>query len=188
MSAKPNLLVKDNLVRHLSSKIKKLQEINNIIASNSEPLVSESLLAIVISYVEAALIDTVREYVYAKPDEIYELKLHKFDKEILDRDRKKIRERGVEEYLIESFLDKVASGDNKKKLDSLAKLTGIKVDLGNSRWERILEAFARRNCLIHNDLIANNTYFSQAGQKAEKIQQGTSLLLQQNICLIALAI
>jgi len=177
MSAKPNLLVKDNLVRHLSSKIKKLQEINNISASNSDPLISESLLAIVVSYFEAALLDTVREYVYAKPDEIYELKLHKFDKEILDRDRKKIKEKGLEEYLIESFLEKVASADNKGKFENLEELTGIKVDLGNERWERIRETFARRNCLIHNDLIANNIYFSQAGQKAEQIQQGEKLTI-----------
>ena len=160
-----------------TSKIKKLQEINNISASNSEPLISESLLAIVVSYFEAALLDTVREYVYAKPDEIYELKLHKFDKEILDRDTKKIKEKGLEEYLIESFLDKVASADNKGKFKNLEELTGIKVDLGNERWERIRETFARRNCLIHNDLIANNTYFSQAGQKAEKIQQGKKLTI-----------
>lgn len=175
MPAKPNLLVKHNLVRHLSAKIKKLQEINNISASNSEPLISESLLATVVSYFEAALLDTVREYVYAKPDEIYELMMNKFDKKILGRDRKKIKEKGLEEYLIESFLDAVAFADNKEKFKNLEKLTGIKVDLGNERWERIRETFARRNCFIHNDLIANNTYFSQAGLKAEKIKQGEKL-------------
>ena len=177
MSAKPNLLVKDNLVRHLSAKIKKIQKIKSISVSNSEPSISESLLAIVVSYFEAALLDTVREYVYAKPDEIYELKLHKFNKEIFNRDRKAIKEKGFEEYLIESFLDMVAFADNRGKFKNLEELTGIKVDLGNERWKRIHETFARRNCLIHNDLIANNTYFSQAGQKAEKIQQGGKLTI-----------
>ena len=92
MTAKPNLLVKDNLVRHLLAKIKKLQKIKRISVSNSDPLISESLLATVVSYFEAALLDTVREYVYAKPDEIYELELHKFNKEIFTRDRKIIKE------------------------------------------------------------------------------------------------
>lgn len=171
MSTKPNLLVKDNLVRHLTAKIKKLQEIKNISASNSEPLISESLLTAVVSYFEAAFLDTMREYVYAKPDEIYELKLYKFDETILDKDRKKIKENGLEEYLIESFLDNIAFSDIKGKIKHLEELTGIEVELGNERWERIRETFARRNCLIHNDLIANNTYFFQAGQKAEEIQQ-----------------
>ena len=177
MSEKPNLLVKDNLVRHLSAKIKKLQEIKNISIANIDPLISDSLLATVVSYFEAALLDTVREYVYAKPDDIYELKLLKLDKEIWDRDRIKIKEIGFEEYLIESFLDKVASADNKMKFDNLGKLTGIKVDLGNERWERIHETFARRNCFIHNDLIANNNYFYQAGRKAEDIKHGKKLVV-----------
>ena len=82
-----------------------------------------------------------------------------------------------EEYLIESFLDKVAFADNKGKFKNLEELTGINVDLGNERWKRIRETFARRNCLIHNDLIANNTYFFQAGQKAEEIQQGEKLTI-----------
>ena len=177
MSAKPNLLVKNNLVRHLAAKIKKLQEIKNISVLNSEPLISESLLTTVVSHFEAALLDTVREYVYSKPDEIYELKLHKFDKKVSDKDKTKIKEMGLEEYLIESFLDEVAFADNKGKFKNLEELTGINVDLGNERWERIRETFARRNCLIHNDLIANNTYFFQAGQKAEEIQQGKKLII-----------
>ena len=72
MSAKPDLLVKDNLVRHLSSKIEKLNGIRNIISSIDEPPIFESLLALAVSYFEAAIVDTVREYVYARPDEIYE--------------------------------------------------------------------------------------------------------------------
>ena len=80
MSTKPNLLVKDNLVRHLSSKIEKLKGISNIIFTIDEPPILESLLALAVSYFEAAIVDTVREYVYAKPDEIYKLMLQKFDK------------------------------------------------------------------------------------------------------------
>jgi len=177
MSTKPNLLVKDNLVRHLSSKIEKLQQISNIVSTIEEPPICESLLALAVSYFEAAIIDTAREYVYAKPDEIYELMLRKFDKKILDNDRNKIRSKGLDEYMIESFLDKVAHADNKTKIKKLAELTGIKVNLGNERWERILEIFARRNCLIHNDLIVNNTYFKQAGQQAEDITQGKRLTI-----------
>jgi len=177
MTTKPNLLVKDNLVRHLAAKIKKLQEIKSDSVLYSAPLINESLLAIAVSYFEAALLDTVREYVYAKPDEIYELKLSKFNKEIFNRDRKTIREKGFEEYLIESFLDSVAFTDNKEKFRQLEELTRIKVDLGDERWGRIHEAFARRNCLIHNDLIANNKYFSEAGQKAENIQQGEKITI-----------
>ncbi len=101
----------------------------------------------------------------------------KFDKKILENDREEIRSKGLDEYMIEAFLDKVAYGDNKTKIKKLAKLTGIEVDLGNERWEKILEMFARRNCLIHNDLIVNNTYFKQAGQKAENISQGKKITI-----------
>ncbi len=177
MFTKPNLLVKDNLVRHLSSKIEKLKGISNIISTIDDPLFFESLLAIAVSYFEAAIVDTVREYVYAKPDEIYEFMLQKFDQKILKKGREAIRSKGFDEYIIESYLDKVASGDNKTKIRKLAKLTGIEVDRGNERWERILEMFARRNCLIHNDLIVNNTYFKQAGQKAEDISQGKKITI-----------
>lgn len=177
MSTKPDLLVKDNLVRHLSSKIENLKGISNIISTIDEPPILDSLLAIAVSYYEAAIVDTVREYAYAKPDEIYELMLQKFDKKILYNDREEIRSKGLDEYMIEAFLDKVAYGDNKTKIKKLAELTGIEVNLGNERWERILEMFARRNCLIHNDLIVNNTYFKQAGQKAENISQGKKITI-----------
>ncbi len=175
MSTKPNLLVKDNLIRHLSSKIEKLKEISKIISTIDEPLIFESLLAIAVSYFEAAIVDTVREYVYGKPDEIYDLMLQNVDKKILENDREEIRSKGFDKYMIEAFLDKVAYGDCKTKIKKLIKLSGIEIDLGNERWERILELFARRNCLIHNDLIVNNTYFRQAGQKAENISQGVKI-------------
>lgn len=177
MSTKPNLLVKDNLVRHLLSKIEKLKGISNIIFTIDESPIFESLLALAVSYFEAAIVDTVREFVYANPDEIYELMLQKFDKKILENDREEIRSKGLDEYMIEAFLDKVAYGDYKTKIKKLAELTGIEVDLGNERWERILEMFARRNCLIHNDLIVHNTYFKQAGQKAEDISQGKKIAI-----------
>jgi len=120
-------------------------------------------------------LDTVREYVYANPDEIYELMLQKFDKKIIEKDREEIKSKGLDDYMIEAFLDKVSYSDYKTKIKKLTELTGIYVDLGNERWERILEMFARRNCLIHNDLIVNNTYFKQAGQKAENISQGKKI-------------
>jgi hypothetical protein len=177
MSKKPNLLVKDNLVRHLSSKIEKLKGISNIIFTIDESPILESLLALAVSYFEAAIVDTVREYVYAKPDEIYEIMLQKFDKKILENDKEEIRSKGLDEYMIEAFLDKVAYRDYKTKIKKLAELTGIEVDLGNERWERILEMLARRNCLIHNDLVVNNTYFKQAGQKAENISHGKKITI-----------
>jgi hypothetical protein len=183
MSIKPNLLVKDNLVRHLSSKIEKLKGISNIVSKAVEPSFIESQLAISVSYFEAAIIDTVKEYVYANPDEIYELMLQEFDKKVLENDREEIKSKGLEDYMIEAFLDKVSYGDYKTKIKKLVKLTGIDVDLGNERWERVLEMFARRNCLIHNDLIVNNTYFKQAGQKAENISQGKKILITvQYLC------
>ena len=183
MSIKPNLLVKDNLVRHLSSKIEKLKDISNIIPTIVEPSVLESLLALSVSYFEAAIVDTVREYVYANPDEIYELMLQKFDKKILENDREEIKSKGLDDYMIEAFLDKVSYGDYKTKIKKLAELTDIDVDLGNERWERILEMFARRNCLIHNDLIVNNTYFKQAGQKAVNISHGEKIpITVQYLC------
>ncbi|MBN1290885.1 MAG: hypothetical protein JXB48_03520 [Candidatus Latescibacteria bacterium] len=177
MSIKPNLLVKDNLVRHLSSKIENLKGISKIIFKIDKPQIIESLLALAVSYFEAAIVDTVREYVYAKPDEIYDLMLQKFDKKILENDREKIRLKGLDEYMIEKFLDKVTYVDNKTKIKKLAELTGIEVDIGNERWERILEMLARRNCLIHNDSIVNNTYFKQAGQKVENIKIGEKITI-----------
>jgi hypothetical protein len=90
MSIKPNLLVKDNLVRHLSSKIEKLKGISNIISTFVEPSIIESQLVVSVSYFEAAIVDTVREYVYANPDEIYELELQGFDNKILENNRKKL--------------------------------------------------------------------------------------------------
>lgn len=177
MSIKLDLLVKDNLIRHLSSKVEKLNGISNIIFTIDEPPILESLLALAVSYFEAAIVDTVREYVYARPDEIYELMLQKFDKKFLDNDREEIRSKGLDEYMIEAFLEKVAYGDNKTKIKKLAKLTDIELNLGNERGERIIEMFARRNCLIHNDLIVNNAYFKQAGKKAEDISQGQKIAI-----------
>jgi hypothetical protein len=179
MSSRPDLLVNDNLVRHLLSKIEKLNGIRNIISTINEPPIFESLLSLTVSYFEAAIVDTTREYVYARPDEIYESMLQKFDNKILDTDREEIRSKGLDEYMIEAFLDTIAYEDNKTKIKKLKKLTNIEVNLGNERWQRILEMFARRNCLIHNDLIVNNTYFKQAGHKAENISLGEKISITE---------
>ena len=176
MSDKPDLLVKDNLIRHLSEKIKKLHEIVKVTSSYRESFVLESFLATTISYFDAAILDTIREYVYARPDEIREVmvdELLKSDKKKIDK--KTIIEVGIDDYLIENFIEGIAFLDIKEKCRKLKDLTGVDVGLGDERWEWILETLARRNCFIHNDLIANNLYFSQAGQKAEKIDHGKKL-------------
>lgn len=175
MTTKPNLLVKDNLVRHIVFQVKRLDELTKIKAAENNHLFRESFLATVISCFEAALLDTMREYVYANPDEIYEIMINGLDKKVITKDKNQIRENGFAEYLLETYLAEVAYADNKEKIKKLEKLTGVKVDLGNERWERILETIARRNCFIHNDLIVNNTYFFQAGQKAESIEHNKRL-------------
>ena len=184
MSGKPDLLVKDNLVRHLSEKIARLDEIKDFVASCDQSLILDSLLATTISYFDAAILDTVREYVCARPDEIRESmldELNKCDKKKLNKN--KIAEMGFEDYLTDAFMADVAFKDIKGKLKILRKLTGIEVDLGNERWAYIREAIARRNCFIHNDLVANNTYFSQAGkeadQRVEKLEVTISYLSEQ---------
>ena len=175
MPKKPNLLVKDNLIRHLSSKTKKLRDISDFIHAIDEQPILESILAISVSYFEAAIIDTVREYVYANPDEIYDLMLQKFDIKIFNKDIQIIELKGFDDYITEAFLDKIAFYGHKSKIKKLTELTGIDMQFGDDRWERINELIARRNCLIHNDLIANNTYFKQAGRKSENISQGGKL-------------
>jgi hypothetical protein len=176
MSNKPDLLVKDNLIRHLSEKIEMLDEIKRVSSAEKEPMILQSLLATVISFFESALLDTTREYVYARPDEIREVMLDALQKSDRKKfDKKKIIETGFDNYLIDDFIEEVAFLDIKEKIRKLKDLTGVNVDLGDKRWEWILETIARRNCFIHNDLIANNIYFSQAGQKAEEIDQGEKL-------------
>ena len=175
MSEKPNLLAKDNLVRHLSKKLEQLNQIKSVCSTLQEPLLIESLLATTISYLDAALLDTAREYVYANPDNIINDMLGKLDKYKLDSNR--ISELGFENFLLDEFLDIVANLDMHGKIKKLKKLTEIEVELGNVRWEKIREAVARRNCFIHNDLISNNNYFSQAGRMAEDVEQGTRLIV-----------
>jgi len=176
MSDKPDLLVKDNLVRHLSDKIAKLDDIKKVSSTCRESFVLDSLLATTVSYFEASILDTVREYVYARPDEIRELMLDELLKPGKDKlDKKIIGEIGFDEWLIERFIENISHLNIKDKLDRLKTLTCIEVNLGNERWEWILETIARRNCFIHNDLVANNTYYVQAGQRAEKLKQGKKL-------------
>jgi len=105
--------------------------------------------------------------------------LRKFDDRFLQKNREEIKSKGFEACMIEALLNEIAREDNKTKIKSLAELTGIKVNLGNERWERILEIFARRNCLLHNDLVVNNIYFKQAGQKAEDVSQRKRLTITE---------
>ena len=184
MSEKPNLLVKENLVRHLSNKVGQLNKIKSVCPTLKEPLLTESLLATTISYLDAALLDTVREYVYAKPDNIINDMLSSLDMSKLDKNQ--IRELGFENYLLNECLNSVANCSIHGKIKELQDITGVEIKLGNVRWEIILEAIARRNCFVHNDLIANNNYFSRAGQRAENVEQGIRLIITTDylMCII----
>jgi hypothetical protein len=67
-----------------------------------------------------------------------------------------------------------------EKIIKLKEVCDIQYDLGNEHWEFVKECIARRNCLIHNDMIVSNVYFRQAGQKAEAIEHGQKLTININ--------
>jgi hypothetical protein len=174
MIGKVDLLVNTNLVRHINNKLSKLDEILKIGSEVTDSLLLDSLLSVVISCFDAAIIDTVKEYVYARPYEIFESMLNDLDKNKF-RNKEEIIEMGFEEHLLEQNIKNVKNEDLKGKILRLKEICKIDIELGNERWELIRETIARRNCLIHNDLIANRAYFNQAGGKRENVTQGERL-------------
>lgn len=168
-----DLLVVDNLTRHIENKLNKLNEIKQLCNETSNPIVHESLLGIIISYFEASLLDVIREYILSRP---YAFVNEMIDEFKSDKNTKvDLASLELEDYLIELIMSKISNQPIKDKLVQLTKMCDINYNIGNEDWEIVKECIARRNCLIHNDLIVNNVYFRQAGQKAEAIKHGQKL-------------
>jgi hypothetical protein len=173
-----DLLVVDNLIRHIENKLNKLNEIKNLCSETGNNLIHESFLAIIISYFEASLIDVIQEYILARPYQFYD--------KIIDRLKSEKNTKvsfigsELEEGLIELFISDINCGSIKEKIEKLKEICDIKYNLGNEHWEFIRECIARRNCLIHNDLIVNKVYFNQAGNKATDLELGKKLTIDIN--------
>ncbi len=170
MIEKVDLLTRDNLTRHIKKKISNLSEISDLVPTNQNLLILKSFLPLIVAYFEASIIDTIKEYSLARP---YEIVTSKNVKEILNdkrftQNRDNFEEKQFEEYVLEEYLSQIENQCLKDKIKKLGDLLQIKVDLGDESWEQIKEIVARRNCLIHNDLIANEVYFKQAGAQAKK--------------------
>lgn len=168
-----DLLVVDNLTRHIENKLKKLNEINELSSNSNDNLIHESLLPAVISYFEASIIDTIREYILARPYKFTNDMIDEFKQE--ENNKRDILESGLEEYLVEKFISNIDYKSLKDKIKQLRKICDIEYEIGNENWEFVKESIARRHCLIHNDLIVNNVYFKQAGRKADDKEQGKRL-------------
>ena len=173
-----DLLVVGNLTRHIENKLNKLNEIKQLCCNTNNHLIHESLLPVIISYFEASLIDVIREYILARP--------YQFAKEMIDELRSERNTKidfvnsELEEYLIDLILSSINNESIKDKIIQLKRVCDIQYDLGNEEWEFVKECIARRNCLIHNDLVVNNVYFRQAGQKVEAIEHGKKLTITGN--------
>lgn len=173
-----DLLVVDNLTRHIENKLNKLNEIKHLCCNTSNDLIHESLLAVIISYFEASLIDVIREYILARS--------YTFTDKIIDKLKSKkntkidFAESELEDCLIELIISDINNNSIYEKIIKLKEVCDIQYDLGNEHWEFVKECIARRNCLIHNDLIVSNVYFRQAGQKAEAMEHGQKLTININ--------
>lgn len=170
MYEKVDLLTKNNITRHLQKKISNMSEIATLVKNKQNPLILNSLLPLALSYFEAAIIDTIKEYLLARPYEILTLDVVKEilnDKHFMQK-RNNFEEKQLKEYILKEYVLKIENKCHKDKLKKLGELLQIKIYLGGKDWGQIKESIARRNCLIHNDLIANETYFKQAGAFAKK--------------------
>lgn len=170
MFEKVDLLTKENAIRHIQKKASNLSEIHTLAIPNQNPLILKSFLPLILSYFEASIIDTIKEYLLARP---YEILTSKVVKEMLNdrrfaQNRNNFEEKQFKEYILEEYLLQIENKCYKDKLKKLDELLKIEIDLGKKDWGEIKESIARRNCLIHNDLIANETYFKQAGKLAKK--------------------
>lgn len=170
MFEKVDLLTKDNLIRHIQNKILKLSEISTLVQKKENPLILKSFLPLILAYFEASIIDTIKEYMLARPYEIFTLDVIKklLSDMRLKQSKLNFEEKNFKEYILEEYLLQIENKCLKDKLRQLRKLLQIEIDLGGRDWEQINEFIARRNCLIHNDLIANDAYFRQAGSLKQK--------------------
>ena len=66
-----DLLTQKNIIRHIQNKLKKLSDISKLVSKTRNVLILESFLPTVISYFEAAIVDTIREYILSRPYEIF---------------------------------------------------------------------------------------------------------------------
>ncbi len=183
MFEKVDLLTIGNTIRHIQYKISNLSEISILVQTNQDPLILKSFLPLILAYFEASIIDTIKEYLLARPYEVLTSDVVKgiLDDKRFSQNRNNFMEKQFKEFILEEYLLQIENKCHKDKIRKLGELLQIKIDLGGEDWEQIKESIARRNCLIHNDLVANDTYFRQAGAQAKGQLQVNALYLTKII-------
>ncbi|MHB8089470.1 MAG: hypothetical protein ACYDH2_14605 [Anaerolineaceae bacterium] len=176
-----DLLTNDNLCRHINSKIKLYASIQSEVVTRAPDANFSMYLPVVTSYLEAAIVDTIQEYTRARPYEILQTRgKEKFEKKHKYLKYDELIQSEFSTWAISTYLDDVAFLEVKNKIIELKKICGIEVDLGNQNWEYIVELIARRNCFIHNDLIANSIYLDKAGNKKQAIETGKKIIVDKS--------
>jgi hypothetical protein len=159
MTQRPNILIYGKLINPLDQAIQELNVIDKEFSGSIRPpdFTIKGVFAYIIARYEAALADCLKQFLTAFPDKLDKISFsaNKNYRHILGTDFTS----EVIELIIDDFITSTTYSTTDAFIDLCCTYMGVST-VGSQYNRTLREKKARRNLLMHNNLIVDNTYIN----------------------------
>jgi len=169
----PILLTKEELLTPINQTLERIEAIRVRKMHNEDELILEGLFVLTVASFEQSLLETLKILFTRIP--------HKLDFKTEIIEKNEIIGGTAIEYTIEKKVNSLGYKNLNEILDFFVSNTGIDpIVINLNDQEELLEIKARRNLLLHNNLIINFIYKETAGNKQSTEPIGRRLKINQD--------
>ncbi len=166
----PNLLVRKRLTQPLDQSCKMLRELQPLLKADLAPPLLHGAFAVGVAYLEVGLADSLRYFLTQFPQKMGKEEF-RFSKDEFMANYSRLIKAASDRYVMglsyKSFSEFLATFGDILSLEWGAENHGLEAD--------VQEIEATRNLLLHNNLVVNDPYLEQAGEKKRADAKDRSL-------------
>ena len=155
---KPSLLTKYEYSDRIDLSLQKIADIDQSIDESSNLLIIEAIFVTLIASFEICLSDLLQMDLLAYPKKLPKLELSFTKEEVLHEKKINIE--------VNKYIQTLGYKSLEDYMGIFQKQFHIQLMKWSEHKSKLLEFKARRNLLLHNDLIVNLTYLQQSGSSA----------------------
>jgi len=152
---KPTLLLIEDLIEPIENSINELELISNDTLESKPDYILKGIFVYIISLFESSFTECLKRYLVAFPDKIS-------DGKVSGKESKYLLETTFASDVIEFIIDDFLYEYTYKNVSEIMKLTFSLLDVNSNELvfdnDKLVEKKARRNILVHNDLIVDKKY------------------------------
>jgi hypothetical protein len=181
--ALPFLLVLNKLVKPLRKIEAKFHELTARLAEadDKDTLLVQGIAVLGLSHFEVGLADCLRYYLTHFPQKLKGAEV-KFSKEVFLRDQFALLERAID-----IFLQDATYKNFQEYIDLAKEVLSIDLALPTEALDLVREFRARRNLLLHANLVVNDRYLTSAVPLTESSYRGRNLKMECDYVMKGLA-